>query len=165
MTDRVTGYVSVEAVGPDGVRSLVSAGHNTVLYACADAMARVFAGDSSARPHTVVFVHGEAGKAASFTFTETDRSSKTQADIVGDGLLVHSVVVADNPKRTASGANYAGNVVTFGATSTAELGATTVYGLLLKAADGTVLAVRKFDPAESKAEDYALSVSWSLTFS
>lgn len=164
MTDRITGYVSVAAVGPSGVRSVVSEGHNTVLYACADAMVRVFSGDGSARPHTVVFVHGAPGNGSAFHFDGT-RTAKTQGDIVGTGLSAHEVTIADNPKRSASGDDYAGNIVTFGATTTPALGATTVYGLLLKAADGTVLAVRKFDPPKAKSADYALSVSWSLTFS
>lgn len=164
MTDKITGYVSVAAVGPGGARSVVSAGHNTVLYACADAMARVFAGDSSARPHTVVFVHGAAGLAAAFHFDGT-RTAKTQGDIVGTGLSVHEVIIADNPKRSASGDDYTGNTVTFGATSAPDLGATTVYGLLLEAADGTVLAVRKFSEPMVTTGGYALSVSWSLTFS
>lgn len=164
MTDKITGYVSVAAVGPGGARSMVSAGHNTVLYACADAMARVFAGDSSACPHTVVFVHGADDLGSAFHFDGT-RTAKTQGDIVGTGLSVHEVTIADNPKRSASGDDYAGNIVTFGATSAPDLGETTVYGLLLKAADGTVLAVRKFDPPTATTKGYALSVSWSLTFS
>lgn len=159
-----SGHVDVLSVGPDGTARPVSSGRNTVSYMCADAMARLFVGDGTARPRTVVFVHGDDGLGGSFHFSPGDRD-KGQADIVGGSLSVHEVPVADNPKRTASGPDYTGNVVTFGATSTAELGETTVYGLLLKAVDGTVLAVRKFDTAVSKADGYALSVSWSITFS
>lgn len=159
-----SGHVDVLAVGPDGSVGPVSSGRNTVSYMCADAMARLFAGDDTARPRTVAFVHGAAGLGSAFHFSAVDRD-KGQADIVGTGLSVHDVSVADNPKRTASGDDYAGNIVTFGATSAPDLGETTVYGLLLKAADGTVLAVRKFDSPVAKAANYALSVSWSLTFS
>lgn len=166
------GHVDAFLVSPDGAVREVVCGHNTLSYACADVVARLFAGLVDQKPSTVAFVYaGDATKATSFhPLTDADRG-KTQAQIVGTGLNVHEVAISPNPSFTSSNASrYSGNTVTFRATTTDNSVRTYIYGVILKDATGKVLATKQLikdgtasDPIERPA-GYALAVSWGVTF-
>lgn len=165
--EKTTSYGHVDAylVSPDGVGRLVSAGHNTLMYACADAVARLFSGDGSARPTTIGFVHGaSAGLGTAFAFGgESAERGKTQTDIVGAGLAVDDVSVSPNPAFAAD-AGYGGNKVTLSALRSAKDSTTYIYGFLLKDADGNVLAVRRLDSPITHSPGFGVTASWTVTF-
>lgn len=164
--DKMTaqGHVDAYLVSPDGGARLVSAGHNTIMYACADAVARLFSGDSSARPTTIGFVVGESNSLSeAFLFTEGERG-KTQGDVVGTGLSVTDVAISPNPTFAADeGSGYKGNKVTLGALLPSGTLAY-VYGFLLKDAKGNVLAVRRLDSYITRTTRFGIAASWTVTF-
>jgi hypothetical protein len=174
------GHVVAALVSPDGRHSVVAEGHNTLLYRCADAVARLFAGESAYRPTTIGFVCAtEADKGSAFAFPDPDdpRTTKTQAELVGSGLYVKDVQVEpayafsatppteeeleDNPHAVS---HYQGNKVTFRAMTVDNDETEYVYGFLLKDAAGRVLAVKKFDKAVERTEGFAMAASWTVTF-
>lgn len=159
------GHVVAALVSPDGQRRVVAEGHNTLLYRCADAVARLFAGESAYRPTTIGFVcAAESDKGSAFTFTVSDRTTKTQAELVGSGLSVKDVRVEPGYALTASSANYGGNKVTFRAMTVDNADNEFIYGFLLKDAAGRVLAVKKFDSAVERTAGFAMAASWTVTF-
>lgn len=172
------GHVVAALVSPDGRRSVVAEGHNTLLYRCADAVARLFAGESAYRPTTIGFVCAASNdKDEDFIFEASDRTTKTQGDLVKNGLSVKDVQVEpaysfsttpptaaeleEDPEATS---HYQGNKVTFRAMTVDNDSAEFVYGFLLKDAAGRVLAVKKFGEAVRRTEDYAMAASWTVTF-
>ena len=172
------GHVVAALVSPDGRRRVVAEGHNTLLYRCADAVARLFAGESAYRPATIGFVcAAESDKGSAFTFTASDRTTKTQAELVGSGLSVKDVQVEpaysfsatpptaeeleDDPDAVS---HYQGNKVTFKVMTIDNAAAEYVYGFLLKDAAGRVLAVRKFSSAVKRTAGFAMAASWTVTF-
>lgn len=162
--DKMTAYGHVDAylVSPDGGARLVSAGHNTLMYACADAVARLFSGDSSARPTTIGFVTGATNDlAAEFAFS--GERDKTQDDVVSSKLTVEDVTISPNPTFAAD-AGYSGNKVTLSALHAAGDSTTYVYGFLLKDAKGNLLAVRKLDTVITHTTGFGVAASWTVTF-
>lgn len=157
------GQVEVELVAPDGVRTPVSCGHNTLSYRCSDAVARLFAGQLAVRPAKIAFVLEDF---------ELDSEDARRQETIGEGKAVEDVALDPNPAFSASdataehpeGVEYRGNVVRFTAMTVDNAAAKTVYGFLLKAEDGTVLAARKLGTTVQKPQNYALSASWSVTF-
>lgn len=165
--DRITAHGRVDArlVSPAGGSRLVSAGHNTIMHACADAVARLFSGDASARPAKIGFVVGATdGLGTAFAFAGgDDERGKSQDDIVGDGLSVTDVAISPNPLFSADD-GYSGNKVTLSALLGAADSTEYVYGFLLKDAGGGVLAVRKLDSAITHTTGYGVAASWTVTF-
>ena len=172
------GHVVAALVSPDGRRRVVAEGRNTLLYRCADAVARLFAGESAYRPTTIGFVCAAgSGEDENFNFTASDRTTKTQDDLVKGGLSVKDVQVEPaysfsatpptaeelvaNPAATS---HYQGNKVTFRAMTVDNAAAEFVYGFLLKDAAGRVLAVKKFDSAVERTAGFAMAASWTVTF-
>lgn len=160
------GHVVAALVSPDGRHSVVAEGHNTLLYRCADAVARLFAGESAYRPTTIGFVCAEgSGQSSAFTFEASDRTTKTQNDLVKSGLSVKDVQVEPAYSFSAATSHYQGNKITFRAmTVDNDEAAEWVYGFLLKDAAGRVLAVKKFDEAVERTKGYAMAASWTVTF-
>lgn len=164
---RASGHVSVELVSPDDTRIGVDCGHNTLSYRCADAVASLFAGRTDGLPRTVAFIYGETdGLGASFLFKSGDRD-RNQTDVVGTGLAVEDVPVNASPRLSASSKEYTGNQVTFSALTVDNAKPRFVYGFLLKDGSGPnarVLAVKRLPSATRKPENYAMSMSWTVTF-
>lgn len=164
---RASGRVSVELVSPDGTRTVVGCGHNTLSYRCADAVASLFAGRTDGLPRTVAFVYGETdGLGASFLFTPGDRD-RDQAAVVGTGLAVEDVPVNPSPRLAASSKEYTENQVTFSALTVDNAKPRFVYGFLLKDGNGPnarVLAVKRLPSPARKPENYAMSMAWTVTF-
>lgn len=160
-----TGRVDAFTVSPDGHRSHVVHGSNTLLFSCADAVAHVFAGLPSYIPAKIGFVYGDADNlSANFAFTQGDRETRTQAEIVGTGLQVYDQNIDQNRRFSASSEDYEGNVVTFRASKPGSDGVDYVYGVLLKDASGNVLAVKKFDECVVQNSGYAFAAEWAVTF-
>ena len=157
------GHVDTFLVAPDGSRTLVQPGSNTVLFKCADAVARLFAGRGGG-PAFVVFVHDSAFDTTVEAGADPRSWQPGAAMAAGTASNVTRVQLDPNPSVSASADTYAGNVVTLRATLTGG-GAKSVYGYLLTDADSNVLAVRKLDSAVSKPANYALAVAWDITFS
>jgi len=158
------GNVETFLVSPDGERVPVQQGSNTVSYACADAVARLFAGRGGG-PTRIAFVYAVGNnKIGSFLFTAGERNKK-ESDIVGSGLSVVEAPVDPSPSVSPSDdtGDYEGNKVELRATAYSST-AVYIYGYLLKDAAGNVLAVRKLASPIQKPKDYGLSVSWSITF-
>jgi len=159
------GRVDAFTVSPDGLRTQVVHGSNTLLYSCADAVAHVFAGVPDRRPATIGFVYGDTDSLwTSFPFTQGDRSTRTQAEIVGPGLQVYETYIDQNRRFSSSGAAYSGNVVTFAASKPGSDVPSYVYGVLLKDAAGNVLAVKRFDECVMQSSGYAFAAEWTVTF-
>jgi len=171
------GHVEVAVVAPDGTRSIVDSGHNTLLYGCADAVARLFAGEASYRPTTIGFVKAhDSGLGAAFDVTD-GRKTKTQAELVGSALTVEDVPIesgyrfdatpptsaeiAADPDATS---HYSGNKVTFRAMTQDNTGSAYIYGFLLKDAAGRVLAVKKLTTAVQRTSSYAIAAAWTVEF-
>lgn len=155
--DSITAHGHVEAslVAPDGTASVVESGHNTLLYRCADAVARLFAGEAAYRPAKIGFVTSDFSLA-------TDARGTSPATLAG--LSAEDVPIETGYSfSTADGAKYGGNKVTFRAMTT-ESTAVTIYGFLLKDADGRVLAVKKLDSPVARQSGYAMAASWSVQF-
>ena len=164
---RASGSVSVELIANDRTRSAVCVGSNTLSFRCADAVASLFAGRRDGLPSVVAFVCGETGDlGASFQFEQGDRG-RDQRAIVGTGLLVEDVRINPSPAISSSADEYTGNRVTFSAITTDNTRAKYVYGFLLKDGNGPdarVLAVKKLAAPTMKPENYAMSMSWAVTF-
>lgn len=159
------GHVVAALVSPGGRCSVVAEGHNTLLYRCADAVAHLFAGEFAYRPTTIGFVCAEeSDKGSAFAFTASDRTTKTQAELVGSGLSVKDVQVEPAYSFSAATSHYQGNKVTFRAMTVDNAEAEYVYGFLLKDAAGRVLAVKKFDEAVERTAGFAMAASWTVTF-
>ena len=150
------GHVDVVLVSPDGGRQFVDGGHNTLSYGCADAVARLFAGEVGRRPAQIVFMLGD------FSLSADD--PRVQGDI-GIGVTQEPVSVDPNPKFSPSSDKYVGNIVTFSAMTVDNAAEKTVYGFLLKDATGRTPAARKLDAPITKPANYALSATWAVTFS
>lgn len=166
------GYVTAYRITPEGYREFVDAGRNTLSYGCADANAALFAGDADWKPSKVVFVCASAsGKEADFHFDPSSSTKRVQDEetILGARFdALDEVDLDPNPKRdvppgTAEG-TYTANRVTFTALTKRNDAAVTVYGFLLKAANGKVLATRKLTQGLPKTAGYALAVTWAVTF-
>lgn len=162
----MSGRVDAVLVAPDGTETPVESGRNTVLYVCADAVARMFVGDQAMRPRNIVFAYATANNIeGAFNFTPGERDNRSRASIVGSNVSTSVVAVADNPRLSSSDATkYTGNAATFSASSTIKKDRYT-YGLILEAGDGTVLAVKKFDKPVHCPYEYTMAVSWTITFS
>lgn len=159
------GHVDAFLVAPDGRREKVAHGSNTLLFGCADAVAGIFGGLSGHRPVTIGFVYGaERGLDAGFMFSQGDRATRTQRELVGSELHVYDQYIDQNRRFSASGPGYKGNVVTFNASKPDTGGASYVYGLLLKDASGNVLAAKRFDTCVAQPAGYAFAAAWSVTF-
>lgn len=160
------GRVDSFLVSPDGGRTLVQPGSNTVSYACADVVAELFAGRGGG-PDKIMFAYStSAGQESKFSFTTGTRAQKRK-DIVKSGLSVSGVPIDANPALapSAAGGAYAGNVVQLRATMMAPTGDDVyVYGYLLEDAEGRVLATRKLSSGLLKPAGYGLAVTWSITF-
>jgi len=160
------GHVDSFLVSPDGERTLVQPGPNTVSYACADVVAGLFAGRGGG-PARIVFAYSASTKQESkFNFTAQSRAQKRK-DIVKSGLSASGVAIDANPSLAPStaGGEYAGNVVQLRATMMAPTGDDVyVYGYLLEDAEGRVLATRKLSSGLLKPAGYGLAVTWSITF-
>ena len=162
------GHVDTFMVAPDGSRTLVQPGSNTVLFKCADAVARLFAGRGGG-PAAVVFVHDSSfdttvGAGASPRSWQPS-AAMAAAMATDTASSVTRVPLDPNPSVSTSSADtYAGNVVTLRATLTGD-SEKSVYGYMLTDADNNVLAVRKLNSSVSKPANYALAVSWDITFS
>lgn len=157
------GHVDAFLVAPDGKRTPAQAGANTVSYACAEAVARLFAGQGGG-PTRVVFAHADTTD-KTFNFVSGDRD-KAESDILGTDLQAASVAIDASPSISASDASKyktGGNVVTLRATMSSDA-AFYIYGYMLEDAAGHVLAVRKLDNPVQKPEGYAFAVSWAITF-
>lgn len=159
------GNVSISLTGRDGTSHSTDIGHNTLSYGCADSVASLFSGKQSARPAKVVFAYGAEGLDNSFVLDQDDPRVQRQSDIITGNLAPKAVDIDPNPVISSSDSTkYVGNVVTFKAMTTENDSDTYVYGFLLEAADGTVLAAKKLEPGVLKQKNYALSVSWSVRF-
>ena len=162
---RMQGHVDAFLVSPAGRREQVVCGANTLLYSCADAVARVFGGMPGYRPVTIGFVYGpERNLDVDFAFTAGDRTTHTQRELVGSGLQVYDQYIEQNRRFAAKGPEYTGNVVTFNASKPDTGGASFVYGVLLKDAAGNVLAVKRFDSCVAQPAGYAFAAEWSVVF-
>lgn len=159
------GHVDAFLVSPDGRRTQVAGGANTLLFSCADAVAGIFAGIASRRPAVIGFVYGDDKTlGANFAFTAGDRATRRQADIVGTGLQVFDQYIEQNRRFSASAPEYRGNAVTLSASKPGVESPVYVYGVMLKDADGNVLAVKRFDECVLQNVGYAFAVSWTVTF-
>ena len=160
-----SGRVDAFLVSPSGDREPVVHGRNTLLFSCADAVANIFGGFSGYRPTVVGFIYGASDDlGANFSFSVDDRASKTQEELVGSGLLVHDQYIDNNRHLEASAPGYASNAVTFNATKPGTDARSYVYGALLKDSSGRVLAVKRFDRCVVQNANYALALSWTVTF-
>jgi len=174
----MSGHVDVHVITPAGDVVPESSGSNTTLYACADAVARMCAGDDRARPAKIVIAYNKQGAKGQFNYTANIRTSVTVADVVTNGMSTYEVDVTGSGKLSAAEgqSNYHGNTVTlsgvtgddFNALNLAKVDGddvnTGIHGYLLVAADGTVLAVRKPNNRTTKSAGYGMLVSWKLTF-
>lgn len=157
------GRVEVRLVDGNGSARTVSVGHNTLSYGCADAVARMFAGQTDRRPSRIDFVLED------FTIgTVRPDGTVDMRDQRGlaDKTNVLSAAIDPNPRFSPSddeNSPYEGNVVTLSAMLTDDA-ARRVFGFLLKDSAGRVLAARKLDEAVEKAAGYGMSVSWAVTF-
>lgn len=166
----VTGHVDTHLIAPDGRVVPGSSGRNTTLYTCTDAVARLFAGDVRARPAAIVVAYTTDGT-GTFNYTANDRTRKTVEDIAV-GLSFDEVDITGSGKLSSTDASkYAGNVVRLSGVTGAAFNAVDmrntaarICGYILKAVDGTVLAVRGLSPWGEKGANYAMFVSWTLTF-
>jgi len=164
-----SGQVEAVLVSPDGVRTSVETGKNTLSYRCAGAMAHLFAGQTAYLPSKIGFVTGPSD--VTFNFTEGTRGQ----DTVGTtGLTVVDVAIDPNPSFAAvdtgtspnvvAASNYLdGNRVAFKATYVSNE-STYVHGFILKGKDDKVLAVRKLATKAQKPASFAMAVSWAVTF-
>lgn len=173
-----SGHVDAFIVGPDGSRRKVAEGKNTLLYRCADAVAHMFAGSVDYVPATIGVVCSSdlsANHMAGFNFTDGNRTTLGEEDIVlpGNQLTVHDIPIGQNKQfsattpsvtPTVTGGGYSGNKITLGAVTTDNGSAEDVYGFLLKDASGRVLAVKKLSAKVRRAANYAIAVSWAVTF-
>lgn len=150
------GYVEASLIAPDGTSRVVECGHNTVLYRCADAVARLFAGEAAYRPAKIGFVTADFSLATDARGTSPGTLAQLSAE---DVPLETGYSFA-----TADGAKYANNKVTFRAMTT-ESTAVTIYGFLLKDADGRVLAVKKLDSPVARQDGFVVATSWTVQFS
>ena len=158
------GNVSISLTGRDGTSHSIDIGHNTLSYGCADSVASLFSGKQSARPAKVVFAYGPKGHENDFVIDQDARVQR-QDDIITEKLVPKAVDVDPNPVISSSDSTkYTGNVVTFKAMTTENDLDAYVYGFLLEAEDGTVLAAKRLDSGVLKQKNYALSVSWSVRF-
>lgn len=165
--DKITASGRVEAflTGPDGRSRRVATGSNTLLFTCADAVARLFGGFVDHRPTTIGFVYGDSDSLGSaFMFTQGDRTPRSQDEVVGTGLGVYDQYIEQNKRFAAGSPEYTGNVVTFSASRPDSGTAVYIYGVLLKDAAGNVLAVKKFDECVKQNPGYAFAASWAVTF-
>lgn len=172
------GHVEAALVAPDGSRHAVAGGANTLLYWCADAVARLFAGEQAYRPSVIGFVcAGSDGAGNDFTFTAGDRTTKTEAELVRSGLTVVDVPIETGYKFAAepptaeelaedpdAKSHYAGNKVSFHAMTVDNAESEYVYGFLLKDAAGHVLAVKKLATPVRRAAEYAMAATWTIQF-
>lgn len=159
------GNVSISLIGRDGTSHSIDIGHNTLSYGCADSVASLFSGKQSARPAKVVFAYGTKGRENEFVIDQDNPRVQRQNDIITGTLTPKAVDVDPNPVISSSDSTkYSGNVVTFKAMTTENDLDAYVYGFLLEAEDGTVLAAKKLESGVMKQKNYALSVSWSVRF-
>ena len=159
------GHVDAFLVDPGGRRTRVAGGPNTLLYSCADAVAAAFGGKAERQPAVIGFVYGpKKGLDAAFAFSGGDRTPRTQAELAGAGLQVYDQRIDQNRSFAAGAPEYAGNVVTFRAMKPDAGARVCVYGVVLKDAAGSVLAVKRFDECVVQNLGYAFAVSWSVTF-
>ena len=158
----LSGHVRASIIAPDGKVVPLVSGRNTVSSRCADAAARMFAGDMSMRPSRIVFAYDTSSSSLTFNFSAGERN-KTRDEILGSSLSAEVAPIADNPSLGVSGDEYTGNVVTFGASARSDR-SMYVYGVIMEDSNGNVLAVKKFDSAVALPVGYALAVSWQITF-
>ena len=157
----IKGHVDTLLISPDGVETRVDGGSNTVSYACADAVARLFAGRGGG-PKRIVFACGSSSLGDPFNLEDSQRS-QDRATILGSDLTGYDVDIEPNPITDKSGDAYAGNVVRLRATLTTS-SSTYIYGYLLEDAAGNVLAARRLSTKISKPAGYGISALWSITF-
>ena len=164
-TITASGSVDAFIVSPDGDSKCVVHGRNTLLFSCADAVANIFGGFSGYRPTVIGFIYGSGEDlGANFNFSAGDRVTRTQDEIVGAGLAVHDQYIDNNRHFEPSAPGYSGNSVTFNAARPGLDSKSYVYGALLKDSSGRVLAVKRFDTPVVQNANYALSLSWTVTF-
>lgn len=151
------GHVEASLVAPDGTVRVVECGHNTILYRCADAVARLFAGEAAYRPAKIGFV------TADFSLAVADArgtSPSTLAQLNAEDVPLET----GYSFATADSAKYANNKVTFRAMTTNST-TVTIYGFLLKDADGRVLAVKKLGSPVARQDGFVMAISWTVQFS
>lgn len=163
----IKGHVDTVLVAPDGSRTPVNDGSNTVSYACAELAARLFAGRGGGPAKLVMAYSASTGKESGFNFTGLRTQTRDGIITPGGGLLAAEVALEPDPVVASSDSSKyttGGNAVTFRAMLTSS-NTVYVYGYLLEDADGHVLAARSLGTGRiEKPGGYGLSVSWTITF-